>query len=159
MYARKLSWGLTSLITLVGLVLTACGTPATLRAQGTDPASNASPPAARTSTVERKKVEVFSWWVGGGEAAGLQAMIKVFKTQYPDIDFINAAVAGGAGTNARAVLASRLQAGDPPDSWQGHAGQELIGTYVKANQLESLNFLYEQENWLAVMPKTLIPLI
>ena len=159
MYARKLSWSLTSLIALVGLVLTACGTPATLRAQGTDPASNASPAAARTSTVERKKVEVFSWWVGGGEAAGLQAMIKVFKREYPDIDFINAAVAGGAGTNARAVLASRLQAGDPPDSWQGHAGQELIGTYMKANQLESLNFLYEQENWLAVMPKTLIPLI
>jgi glucose/mannose transport system substrate-binding protein len=109
--------------------------------------------------VARKKVEVFSWWVGGGEAAGLNAMMKIFKARYPDIEFINAAVAGGAGTNARAVLASRLQAGDPPDSWQGHAGQELIGTYVRANELESLNFLYEQENWLAVMPKALIPLI
>ncbi|MCA2002000.1 MAG: ABC transporter substrate-binding protein, partial [Chloroflexi bacterium] len=105
------------------------------------------------------KVEVFSWWTGGGEAAGLEAMIKVFQAQYPDIEFVNAAVAGGAGTNARAVLATRLQAGDPPDSWQGHAGQELIGTYVAGKQIEPLNDLYEAEGWLEVMPETLIPLI
>ena len=105
------------------------------------------------------QVEVFSWWTGGGEAAGLEAMIKIFKAEYPDVEFVNAAVAGGAGTNARAVLATRLQAGDPPDSWQGHAGQELIGTYVAGAQIEPLNALYEQEGWLAVMPKTLIPLI
>jgi glucose/mannose transport system substrate-binding protein len=57
------------------------------------------------------------------------------------------------------VLATRLQAGDAPDSWQGHAGWELIGTYVAANQLEPLNSLYEQNGWLKVMPETLIPLI
>jgi glucose/mannose transport system substrate-binding protein len=106
-----------------------------------------------------KKVEVFSWWTGGGEAAGLEAMIKVFNEKNPNVEFINAAVAGGAGTNARAVLATRLQAGDPPDSWQGHAGQELIGTYVAGNQIQPLNDLYEAEGWLAVMPETLIPLI
>jgi len=106
-----------------------------------------------------KKVEVFSWWTGGGEAAGLEAMIKVFNAEYPNVEFINAAVAGGAGTNARAVLATRLQAGDPPDSWQGHAGQELIGTYVAGNQIQPLNALYEEEGWLSVMPQTLIPLI
>jgi len=104
-------------------------------------------------------VEVFSWWTGGGEAAGLDAMIKIFNTQHPDIKFNNAAVAGGAGTNARAVLATRLQAGDAPDSWQGHAGWELIGTYVAADQIEPLNFLYEEAGWMSVMPETLIPLI
>ena len=104
-------------------------------------------------------VEVFSWWTGGGEAAGLEAMIEVFAEKYPDIEFENAAVAGGAGTNARAVLATRLQAGDAPDSWQGHAGQELIGTYVAADQLEPVNFLFEENGWLDVMPETLIPLI
>jgi len=108
---------------------------------------------------EDDQVEVFSWWTGGGEAAGLNAMIAIFQEQYPDTEFINAAVAGGAGTNAKAVLATRLQAGDPPDSWQGHAGQELIGTYVAANQLEPLNDLYAEQGWLDVMPETLIPLI
>jgi glucose/mannose transport system substrate-binding protein len=106
-----------------------------------------------------KQVEVFSWWTGGGEAAGLDAMIKIFNAEYPDIEFINATVAGGAGTNARAVLATRLQAGDPPDSWQGHAGQELIGTYVAGSQIQPLNDLYDEQGWLAVMPPTLIPLI
>ena len=129
MFPRKPVWGLASTMILVGLVFAACGTPATPRVE---PLTNA-PPAAKTPSPPHKKIEVFSWWVGGGEAAGLEAMIKIFKAEYPDIDFINAAVAGGAGTNARAVLASRLQAGDPPDSWQGHAGQELIGTYVKAH--------------------------
>jgi glucose/mannose transport system substrate-binding protein len=108
---------------------------------------------------EAGTVEVFSWWTGGGEAAGLDAMIVVFGEKYPDITFENSAVAGGAGTNARAVLATRLQADEPPDSWQGHAGQELIGTYVAADQIEPLNFLYDEEGWLAVMPDTLIPLI
>ena len=115
----------------------------------------AAAPAEPTKT----QVEVFSWWTGGGEAAGLEAMVKVFAGTDPNVEFINAAVAGGAGTNARAVLATRLQAGDPPDSWQGHAGQELIGTYVAGKQIESLNALYEEQGWLAVMPETLIPLI
>jgi len=105
------------------------------------------------------EVEVFSWWTAGGEADGLAAMIEVFNEEYPDLTFVNAAVAGGAGTEARAQLATRLQAGDPPSSWQGHAGQELIGTYVEAGQIEALNFLYEEEGWLDVMPETLIPLI
>lgn len=125
---------LTTLVLAAALILSACGPKAS-------------------------KVEVFSWWTGGGEAAGLEAMIKVFNAKYPNIEFINAAVAGGAGTNARAVLATRLQAGDPPDSWQGHAGQELIGTYVAGNQIKPLNDLYQSEGWLAVMPQTLIPLI
>ena len=108
---------------------------------------------------DESQVEVFSWWTGGGEAAGLAAIQEVFNTEYPDIEFVNAAVAGGAGTNARAVLATRLQSGDPPDTWQGHAGQELIGTYVAGGQIEPLNDLYEAEGWVDVMPETLIPLI
>ena len=115
--------------------------------------------SSTTAVAMTDSVEVFSWWTGGGEAAGLDEMIKIFATTDPSIEFQNSAVAGGAGTNARAVLASRLQANDPPDSWQGHAGQELIGTYVAADQIEPLNFLYDEQGWLDVMPDTLIPLI
>ena len=56
-------------------------------------------------------------------------------------------------------MATRLQSNDPPDSWQGHAGQELIGTYVAGGQIQPLNDLYDAEGWMAVMPETLIPLI
>ncbi len=154
MSARKASLFVVGLLVVLSMVLTACG--------GTQQPAATDVPAeqpAEEMPAEKQQVEVFSWWTGGGEAAGLEAMIKVFGQKYPDIEFINAAVAGGAGTNARAVLATRLQAGDAPDSWQGHAGQELIGTYVAAGQLEALNFLYEQNGWLDVMPETLIPLI
>ena len=105
------------------------------------------------------KVEVFSWWTAGGEADGLAAMIEVFKDKYPNFEFENAAVAGGAGTNARAVLATRLSQNDPPSSWQGHAGQELIGTYVAAEKIQALDALYDSEGWKAVMPAGLIDLI
>jgi glucose/mannose transport system substrate-binding protein len=105
------------------------------------------------------EVEVFSWWTGGGEAAGLEAMVVVFNAKYPDITFVNGAVAGGAGTNARAVLATRLQAGDPPDSFQAHAGQEIIGTYVKANQIEPLDDFFASSGFADVLPATLLPLI
>lgn len=136
------------------LTLVACGGAAT-------PAPAEEEPMEEEPMEEpmAEEVEVFSWWTGGGEAAGLEAMIEVFDAEYPDLTFVNSAVAGGAGTNARAVLASRLQAGDPPDSWQAHAGQEIIGTYVAADQIEPLNDLFEANGLLDVMPETLIPLI
>jgi glucose/mannose transport system substrate-binding protein len=159
MKIKKLGWTLTALLIIAAFVLSACGGTTTPTTVATEPpaAQQTEPPAPPPSGAQQ--VEVFSWWTGGGEAAGLDAMIEVFKAKYTDIEFINATVAGGAGTNARAVLATRLQANNPPDSWQGHAGWELIGTYVAADQLEPVNFLYEQEGWLDVMPATLIPLM
>ena len=161
--SKKFWWNIMAVLVVLSLMLTACQPKAT-EAPATEevkPTEGTQPDIKPTEvpTGAASEVEVFSWWTGGGEAAGLEAMIEVFSAKNPNIKFNNAAVAGGAGTNARAVLATRLQAGDPPDSWQGHAGQELIGTYVKAGQLEPLNFLYEQEGWLEVMPATLIPLI
>lgn len=157
------------LLLLLALLLAACGgsadEPEAADTDTTDTAADTTDTADEATDEEMTEeemasmVEVFSWWTGGGEAAGLEAMIGVFAEKYPDIEFVNAAVAGGAGTNARAVLATRLQANDAPDSWQGHAGQELIGTYVAADQLEPVNFLFEENGWLEVMPETLIPLI
>ena len=155
MSIKKTLWSLIALLMVLTLALSACAAPEAPEAEAPAEAED----AAEEEMGEGNMVEVFSWWTGGGEAAGLDAMIEVFKTEYPDIEFVNAAVAGGAGTNARAVLATRLQAGDAPDSWQGHAGWELIGTYVAADQLEPVNFLYEENGWLDVMPETLIPLI
>jgi glucose/mannose transport system substrate-binding protein len=164
--SKKVLFSLLGILMIASIILSACGTPAATEAPATQPPAATEAPATEAPATEApateaaaSQVEVFSWWTGGGEAAGLEAMQKVFSAQFPNIEFINAAVAGGAGTNARAVLATRLQAGDPPDSWQGHAGQELIGTYVKGGQIEPLNDLYDSEGWVSVMPETLIPLI
>ncbi|HMK09095.1 MAG TPA: ABC transporter substrate-binding protein, partial [Anaerolineales bacterium] len=103
-------------------------------------------------------VEVFSWWVGPGEADGLAAMVKIFQSQYPNEQFVNAAVAGGAGTNAKAVLATRLQAGDPPDSWQAHAGEATVA-YADAKQIQALDDFFKSSGFANVLPPALIPLI
>jgi len=88
------------------------------------------------------KLEFFSWWTAGGEADGLNAMFEIFKEKYPEVEIVNATVAGGAGSNAKAVLATRMQAGDPPDSFQVHAGHELIDTWVVADKMEPVTFIF-----------------
>ncbi|WP_375386334.1 ABC transporter substrate-binding protein [uncultured Microbacterium sp.] len=103
----------------------------------------------------QNQVEVFTWWASGSEKIGLDALVKVFGEQYPDVEFINAAVAGGAGTNAKATLASRLEAGDPPDSFQAHAGAELTD-YVEAGQLQDLTSFYSDNKLTDVFPASLI---
>ncbi|MFJ6212500.1 ABC transporter substrate-binding protein [Streptomyces sp. NPDC092296] len=104
------------------------------------------------------EVEVFSWWTEGSESAGLQALLADLKINQPNIRFVNRAVAGGAGVNAKAELAKRLSQGNPPDSFQGHAGAEL-SDYIAAGQLEDLNALYEEQKWKDLFPKQLLPLI
>jgi len=142
MLSKKLGLKVFSLMLAVMLVISACGT------------------AAKTTVATKStEVEVFSWWVGPGEADGLAAMVKVFNQQYPDIKFINAAVTGGAGTNAKAVLATRLAANDAPDSWQAHAGQETIANYLSAGQIKPLDDLFKSTGFDKVLPATLLPLI
>lgn len=101
------------------------------------------------------EVEVFTWWSSGSEKVGLDALVEVFNEQYPDIEFINASVAGGAGSNAKAALASRLEAGDPPDTFQAHAGAELTD-YINAGQLQDLSSFFEDEGLTDAFPESLI---
>jgi glucose/mannose transport system substrate-binding protein len=104
---------------------------------------------------DNAEVEVFTWWTGPGEGEGLAELERLFTEANPDIEFVNAAVAGGGGEQARALLTNRMQANDPPDSFQGHAGKELLD-YIEAGQLDDLTYLYEQEGWLDVFPQALV---
>lgn len=92
---------------------------------------------------EPSKVEIFSWWTGGGEEEGLQALIKVFEENNPGIELINATVAGGAGINAKLALQTRMVMGNPPDSFQVHGGAELIDSYVKTGMMEPITDLVD----------------
>ena len=112
-----------------------------------------SAPASNAAT--DKQLEIFTWWASGGEAAGLAGMTTEFERLNPNTPFINASVAGAAGVNAKGVLVSRMQAGNPPDTFQAHAGEEL-SSYVKAGQVEDVSFLYKSEGWDKVFPKDLI---
>jgi glucose/mannose transport system substrate-binding protein len=84
--SRRRMMVILGILTVCLLVLSACGT------------ATAAP---------KTQVEVFSWWTTGGEAAGLQKLMDQFNAENPKYEVINAAVAGGAGSNAKAVLKTR----------------------------------------------------
>ncbi len=104
------------------------------------------------------KLEIFSWWAGD-EGPALEALIARYKELNSGIDVINSTVTGGSGVNAKAVLKTRMLGGDPPDSFQVHAGQELIGTWVVANRMEDLSSLFRSEGWNTVFPPGLLSLL
>jgi glucose/mannose transport system substrate-binding protein len=101
------------------------------------------------------RVEVFTWWAAGSEKAGLDALVGVFEEQHPDIEFVNGAVAGGAGSAAKDLLQTRLQAQDPPDTFQAHAGLELQD-YIDAAQIEDVSGLYDEFGLTDVFPQDLV---
>ncbi|PVG81609.1 sugar ABC transporter substrate-binding protein [Nocardioides gansuensis] len=104
---------------------------------------------------ETQEVEVFTWWAEGSEKEGLDALVEVFTSQNPDFEFVNGAVAGGAGSDAKNVLASRLQTNDPPATFQAHAGAELTD-YIEAGQIEGLSAMYEEKGWNELFPEGLL---
>jgi glucose/mannose transport system substrate-binding protein len=113
-------------------------------------AQDASPAAAGED-----QLEIFSWWTAGSEASGLEELFNAFTAVAPDVEIVNAAVAGGAGSNAQAALQTRLQGGDPPDSWQSHPGEELLARYVEPGFCEPITYLWDEEGWNDAIPEGL----
>ncbi|MEJ5247598.1 MAG: ABC transporter substrate-binding protein [Caldilinea sp.] len=144
---RTLSTG--TLILLLALVMTACVAPQAA------PAGEQAAPPGEQAQAGGGKLEVFSWWTSGGEAAALQALFDVYSARYPNVEIINATVAGGGGSAARPVLQTRLAGGDVPDTWQVHPGYELLGQYVEPGYVEPVTSLYQEEGWEAVVPEAL----
>jgi glucose/mannose transport system substrate-binding protein len=101
------------------------------------------------------ELELFSWWAGD-EGPALDALIQLFSEQYAGVEIINATVTGGSGVNARAVLKTRMLGGNPPGSFQVHAGQELTGTWVIAGRMEPLNDLFAEQGWNEAFPAQLL---
>lgn len=100
-------------------------------------------------------LEIFSWWAGD-EGPALEALINLYTEAHPGVEVINATVTGGSGVNAKAVLKTRMLGGDPPDTFQVHAGQELTGTWVIADRMEDISFIYEANGWFDSFPSQLI---
>lgn len=140
---RKSSYRLAAALAAVALVVTGCSS------------STKTATTTTSSPAADKQLEIFTWWAAGGEKAGLDGMQAVFEAANPNTKFVNSSIAGGAGVNAKAVLTSRLEANDPPDSFQAHAGMELDG-YVKSGKLEDLTSLYASEGWDKVFPADLL---
>jgi len=148
MRSQRRSSALLAGIAAASLMLAACG--------GDD--QSGGDQSGGVDTNGASEVEVFTWWTSGGEKAGLDGLVEVFGEMYPGIEFINGAVAGGAGSAAKDLLQSRLQAGDPPDTFQAHAGMELAD-YIAAGQVEDISALYDEFGLNDAFPQDLIDLL
>lgn len=126
-------------------LLTACA----LALTGCAPAGEGSDPN------NPNQLEAFTWWVSGAEKSSLDTLVAIYKAQHPEVEFIDASVAGDAGLNAKVALAARLDAGNPPDTFQAHAGAELID-YIEAGQVQDLSGFYAAADLNDVFPPSLI---
>lgn len=130
---------------------------------GGTPAATSSAPGATTAAAPAGggaggDVGVFTWWAEGSEKDGLAALEKLFVEKFPKDKFVNLAVAGGAGSNAKAKLAADLQNNNPPESFQGHAGAELMD-YIDAEQILPVNDVITALGGEKVFPKSLLDLL
>lgn len=146
------------------LALSACGsdtTPAETDAPAGGDTTTAAAPGGTEGGAEGGAggdVGVFTWWAEGSEKVGLEALEKRFGEMFPNDTFVNLAVAGGAGSNAKAKLEADLQNNNPPDSFQGHAGAELFD-YIQAEQIVPVNDVMDELGGADVFPQNLLDLI
>ena len=96
-----------------------------------------------------------SWWTSGSEAAALNTLLTAFRQANPGVEPVNAAVAGGAGSQAIVALAKRLQAGDPPDVWQTFAGKSVQG-YAERGTVRDVTLGLRRGDLRATMQPTIL---
>lgn len=139
---RKRLAGVLAAVTAVALALTGCSL-------GGDAGSDPNNP---------NQVEAITWWASGLEKTALYDMLKVFAKQNPDIQFIDASVRGAGGDKARMSIGARLEAKNPPDTFQAAAGAGLTD-YVAAGQLQDLTTFYAQNGLTDVYRAALLELL
>lgn len=90
------------------------------------------------------RVEIFSWWVSGGEVEALNALLEVHQERHPDAAVVNLVTAANAQV-ARDELTNRMASGVPPDTFQANAGWGLLSWAPDA--VEPLDGLAKQNGW------------
>ena len=140
---NRLKYAGIAAVTAAALALSACG-----GAGSTDGGAGGEQSAGAGSG----ELEVFSWWTSGSEADALKVLETAFTAAAPNVTYKNAAVSGGGGSNARTVLATRLQGGNPPDSWQLHPDKDLFAV-VEDGSPADVTDLYTQNGWESKLPE------
>lgn len=115
------------------------------------------------SAVADNTIQIFSWWTSAGEAGALQALIDEFVAQYQVMEVVNVSAEVGHGQDARQVLADRMAANDPPDTFQlSPRDVQLWVEYngnAADNRLEALDSLFTTEGWATDYPEGVLEVL
>jgi glucose/mannose transport system substrate-binding protein len=152
---RKVIAGTGAIAIAVAMSLAACSSGGSGDNSANDGSSDSGTSSAAPWDGDASEVDVVTWWEAGSEKEGLQALEKVFEEQHPHTKFVNAAIAGGGGSQAKQKLAADLATNNPPDTFQAHAGAELTD-YIEAGQIEDISGLYDELGLRDAFPDSLI---
>jgi glucose/mannose transport system substrate-binding protein len=98
-------------------------------------------------------VEIFSWWLSGGEREALETVLDLYQDEYPRATVTNASTE--PADKAREELRDRMAEGLPPDTFQANTGADLLNNWVLINakddaesKVESLQEIAAERGWL-----------
>jgi len=104
------------------------------------------------------QVEIVDWWTAGGEKDAITALLGLFQQQYPNEKPLPMPIEGS--TAARMTIQTRMNGGDPPDSFQANAGWDLLA-WVLYNNVDASNSKMDPidpdaEGWAGAMPRAVL---
>jgi glucose/mannose transport system substrate-binding protein len=115
--------------------------------------------SCRLGATPRTEVEIYSWWVTGPEAVGLEELRERFESAHATATVINATLDSPTEAEAREELRARLLGADPPDSFQVRLGQEWIDPWIAAGYMQPLDDVYPEYGLSDVVASDLLDLI
>ncbi len=109
--------------------------------------------SAPALAAEPQKAEVIHWWTSGGEAAA----VKVFADAYDKSggQWVDSAIAGGGGEQARTAGINRIVGGNPPTMMQFNTGKQL-DELVNNGYLANLDAAATAGHWKDILPKPIV---
>ena len=102
---------------------------------------------------ERGAAEILSWWVSGGEADALRAVVRLFARSHPNMPVVS--IAAPSAVSAKSHLSSRMSRGVPPDTFQVNGGLDLLRWVRRggpSDRMEPVDFLFASEKWGSAFP-------
>ncbi|MBX0294140.1 ABC transporter substrate-binding protein [Haloarcula nitratireducens] len=94
---------------------------------------------------QTQALEVAHWWGEGDGLEAIQSMMDAFTEKYPNVQFDENLIAGGAGSNLQSNIRTRIQNGNHPSTWQQWPGAALK-PYTDANLLKDIGQSVWSEN-------------
>lgn len=101
-------------------------------------------------------LEIFSWWTNPGEVEALNALLDVYRSENKGVDVTNAAAVNP--TTARQTLQTRLESGDPPDSFQAISGVDVM-SWVDQGKMVPITPLAMKNGWANSFPSAVTDIL